>query len=71
MTKILILTALLGTSLFANMATSVAKSAVKHEVKSSSKDAKHSVKKKDTLDVNKKLKKEKHKLERKAIKAVL
>ncbi|HIQ47327.1 MAG TPA: hypothetical protein EYH57_06880 [Sulfurovum sp.] len=67
MTKILILTALLGTTLFANMATS----AVKHDMKHETKDAKHDLKKKTDLDVNKKIKKEKHKLERKAIKAVL
>ena len=67
MKKIILITLILGTSLFANMATSAAKHKIKHETKS----LKHDVKKKTDLNVDKKIKKEKRKMEVKAVKAVL
>jgi len=65
--KKIIITAILGTTLFANMATSAAK----HAVKSESKNLKHKAKKNPDLNIDKKVKKEKRKLQVKAIKAVL
>ena len=73
MKKIVLITAILGTTLFANMATSV----VKHEVKSEKHDAKHKAKKdghkvdKTIKKEKRKIKKEKRKMEAKAVKAVL
>jgi len=67
MTKIILVTALLGSVLFANVATK----AIKHEVKHETKNIKHDVKKKTDLNVDKKIKKEKRKMKVKAVKAVL
>ncbi len=53
------------------MATSVVKHQVKHSMEQEVKDKKHSIKNKTDFDVDKKLRKKKHKMERKAIKAVL
>ncbi len=49
----------------------MATSAAKHAVKSESKNLKHKAKKTPDLNIDKKVKKEKRKLEVKAIKAVL
>ena len=69
--KIVLITAILGTTLFANMATSAVKHKVKHDVKHETKGLKHNAKKKTDLNVDKKIKKEKRKMEVKAVKAVL
>jgi len=70
MTKILIIAALFGTVLFANMATKAVKHEVKKETHQQTKDVIHHNKKND-LNVNKKIKKEKRKMKVKAVKAVL
>ena len=74
MKKAVLIISILGTTLFANMATSGAKHAVKHENKS---DVKHTSKK-DSHKIDKtikkekrNIKKEKRKMEVKAVKAVL
>ena len=70
MKKIVVITALLGTVLFANMATKAVKHEIKKETKHETKELKHDLKKND-LNVNKKIKKEKRKMKTKAVKAVL
>jgi len=70
MTKILIIAALFGTVLFANMATNAVKHEVKKETHHQTKDVIHHNNKND-LNVNKKIKKEKRKMKVKAVKAVL
>ena len=71
MKKIILITLILGTSLFANMATSAAKHKIKHDVKHETKSLKHDVTKKTDLHIDKKIKKEKRKMEMNAVKAVL
>ena len=70
MKKIILIAMLLGSPLFANMATKAVKYEIKQETKHQSKDLKHDIKKKD-LNVDKKIKKEKRKMEVNAVKAVL
>jgi len=66
MTRIIVITALLGSVLFANMATKAIKHEVKQETKHQHKEIKH-----NDLNVDKKIKKEKTKMKVKAVKAVL
>jgi len=70
MKKTILITAILGTTLFANMATNAVKHEVKKETHQQTKDVIHHNKKND-LNVNKKIKKEKRKMKVKAVKAVL
>jgi len=70
MTRIVVITALLGTVLFANMVTKAVKHEMKNETHHQVKDVKHENHKND-LNVNKKIKKEKRKMKTKAVKAVL
>ena len=70
MTKIILITALLGTVLFANMATKAIKHEVKKDTKHHKKDIKH-INKKSDLNINKEIKKSKRKMEVKAVKAIL
>ncbi len=60
----------LGSALFANMATKAVKHEVKKETKHQNTNMKHK-KHKNDLNVNKKIKKEKRKMEVNAVKAVL
>ena len=64
------ITILLGSMLSANMATKVIKHEVKHEAKQQKKELTHKDKK-NNLNVDKAIKKEKRKMEMKAVKAVL